>query len=275
MHISPELIDLKQIKPTFGCLKDKVVVVTGSTQGLGAAIARQVACSGAAGVVICGRQQDCGKAVADDIQNEFNVKTCFQRTDLRQVEDCQNLVATSCKTFGRIDALVNAAGLSTRGSIENTSPELFDELISVNLRAPFFTIQAAVLAMQKQNSAGSIVNIISISSYGGQSYLAPYVAAKAGLIALTRNVAYSQRWRQIRCNALNIGWTETPNEHKVQLAMGKSENWLEQVQQSLPAKSLLQPHQIAKATTFLLSNDSAPITGSIIDWDQQPVGCWD
>ena len=189
--------------------------------------------------------------------------------------DCQNLVAACCDYFGRVDGLVNAAGMSTRGTIENTDAALFDELISINLKAPFFTIQATLQVMQQQQIKGSIVNIASISGYGGQSYLTPYVASKAGLMALTRNVAHSQKWYGIRCNALNIGWTETPNEHIVQEKMGKGKDWLLKAASTLPSGQLLQPQQIAKKVVFLLSDDSAPVTGSVIDWDQQPLYCWD
>lgn len=259
----------------IGHLNDKIIIVTGSTQGLGEAIARQAAICGAAGLIVCGRKQQAGEAVAQSIQTQTGTPAYFVRTDLTQLAECQNLITACCDYFGRVDGLVNAAGISTRGTIENTDAALFDELISVNLKAPFFMMQAAIKVMQQQQIQGSIVNIASISSYGGQSYLTPYVASKAGLVALTRNVAHSQKWHRIRCNALNIGWTETPNEHAVQQQMGKGKDWLQKAAPSLPSGQLLQPPQIAKKVVFLLSDDSVPITGSIIDWDQQPLYCWD
>ena len=112
--------------------------------------------------------------------------------------------------------LVNSAGLTTRGTLLDTTEELFDQHIAVNLRAPFFLMQAAVADMRQRGAPGTIVNIISIDSHGGQSFLAPYVAAKAGLAGLTRNAAHAHRWDRIRINGLNIGWSATDGEDLTQ-----------------------------------------------------------
>ena len=117
---------------------------------------------------------------------------------------------------GRIDCLVNAAGLTTRGSLLDTTPELFDQHIAVNLRAPFFLMQAAIADMKARGAPGTIVNVISIDPHGGQSFLAPYVAAKAGLAGLTKNAAHAHRWDRIRINGLNMGWSATDGENTTQ-----------------------------------------------------------
>ena len=96
---------------------------------------------------------------------------------------------------GKVDCLVNAAGLTSRGTLLDTTPELFDAHVAVNLRGPFFLMQAVVRSLVERRAPGSIVNVISSSELGGQPYLAPYVAAKAGLAGLTRNAAYAHRFR--------------------------------------------------------------------------------
>ena len=115
-------------------------------------------------------------------------------------------------SFGRLDCLVNAAGLTSRGTLLDTTPELFDAHIAVNLRGPFFAMQAAVRDMIARGAPGTIVNVISSSEHGGQPFLAPYVAAKAGLAGLTRNAAHAHRFDRIRINGVNIGWTDTEGE---------------------------------------------------------------
>src|SRR5215204_1419678 len=123
-------------------LGGKVAVVTGGTQGLGEAIARLFAARGAAGLVICGRQSDKGEAVAADLAGQ-GCRTVFVRADLGAVDDARAVMAAAERAFGRIDALVNAAGITDRGTIFDTSPELFDRMVAVNLRAPFFLMQEA------------------------------------------------------------------------------------------------------------------------------------
>ena len=130
----------------------KIAIVTGGTQGLGAAIARQLAEAGAAGVVICGRSAAKGEAVAADVtkigvKSAAKTKVKFVTADLGQVEDCRAVVAATDEIFGRVDILVNAAGITDRGDILGTSPELFDRMFAVNTRGPFFLMQEAIRRM--------------------------------------------------------------------------------------------------------------------------------
>jgi NAD(P)-dependent dehydrogenase (short-subunit alcohol dehydrogenase family) len=176
-------------------------------------------------------------------------------------------------SYGRIDCVVNSAGITTRGTLLDTSVELFDTHIAINLRAPFFIMQAAVQDMRGRQAPGSIVNIISFSAHGGQPYLAPYVAAKAGLVGLTRNAAYAHRFDRIRINGLNIGWTETEGEDATQRAFhGASDDWVSAAAAKLPMGKLGQVSEIAEFVVFLLSERSGVVTGSVIDWDQQVLG---
>jgi len=145
--------------------------------------------------------------------------------------------------------------------------------VAVNLRAPFFLMQAAVADMVQRGAPGTIVNIISIDSHGGQSFLAPYVAAKAGLAGLTRNAAHAHRWDRIRINGLNIGWSATDGEDLTQRdAHGADPDWQERAAATLPMGKLGQVDEIADVVAFLLSDRSGVVTGSVIDWDQTVIG---
>jgi NAD(P)-dependent dehydrogenase (short-subunit alcohol dehydrogenase family) len=134
-------------------------------------------------------------------------------------------------------------------------------------------MQAAVTDMVGRGAPGTIVNIITMSAHGGQPHLAPYVAAKAGLIGLTRNAAHAHRFDRIRINGVNIGWTDTEGEDEIQRRFhGATDGWRERAGRELPMGKLGQPDEIADFVVFLLSDRSGVVTGSVIDWDQNVVG---
>lgn len=252
-------------------LTDRVVLVSGGTQGLGLAVARAAGREGAT-VVISGRNADRGESAARGLR-ESGVQATFVAADVSDVASCRAAVATAVQRYGRIDALVNSAGLTSRGSLLDTTPELFDQHVAINLRGPFFLMQAAVRDMKRRSAGGTIVNILTIDSHGGQAVLAPYVASKAGLAGLTKNAAHAHRWDRIRINGLNIGWTATDQETVTQReANGAGDDWAEQAGASLPMGKVGQVDEIADFVVFLLSDRSGVVTGSLIDWDQNVVG---
>src|SRR3954470_17865894 len=201
-------------------LTGKVILISGGTQGLGAGIARAAAREGAT-LVLAGRNAARGEQVAADLAAE-GAEASFVRADITHVAQAVAAVETTVSRHGRIDSLVNSAGLTTRGTLLDTTEEVFDQHIAVNLKAPFFLMQAAVADMRRRGAPGTIVNIISIDSHGGQSFLAPYVAAKAGLAGLTRNAAHAHRWDRIRINGLNMGWSATDGEDQTQRRAAQS-----------------------------------------------------
>ena len=256
-------------------LAGKIAIVTGGTQGLGEAIARLFAERGAAGLVICGRNKERGERVAGDI-TEAGCPTVFVQAELAKVADCRKVVAAAEKRFGRVDALVNAAGLSDRGDIFDTTEERFNEIFDVNVRAPFFLIQETVRIMRRLKIAGAIVNIQSVSGHGGQPFIAAYCASKGALATLTRNVAHSLLKFRIRVNGLNIGWMSTPGEDRIMKTYhGAKDGWLEEAVKSRPFGRLLDPKEVARACAFLCSDESGLMTGSNIDFDQNVVGTGD
>ena len=254
-----------------GLLDGKVVLINGGTQGVGGASARAAVREGAQ-VVVTGRRLDAGKRFAAELE-ELGGDVRFVQTDMADPQQARRSVTRTVEEFGRIDGLCNAAGITTRGTLLDTTPELFDTHIAVNLRGPFFAMQAAAADMIERGTAGSIVNIISIAEHGGQGYLAPYVAAKAGLAGLTRNSAYAHRWDRIRINGLNIGWTESEGESQTQQSFHQADDgWATEAAKKVPMGKLGQPDEIAEMVVLLLSPRSGVVTGSVIDWDQIVIG---
>jgi NAD(P)-dependent dehydrogenase (short-subunit alcohol dehydrogenase family) len=251
----------------------KFALITGGTQGLGAAITKCFAENGAAGIVTIGRREDKGKQVAEKIYKETGCKVIFVKTDLPEVDQCRNAVATAKKEFGRIDVLVNAAGITDRGDIVNTSEDLFDKMIGVNLKGPYFLIQDTVKIMIEQSIEGSIINIGSVAALTGQPFISTYCVSKGALATLTRNTAFALLKNKIRVNQLNIGWMASDGEHEIQTKYhGAAENWLEDAAKEQPFGRLLDPNEVAKAVTFLASNDSGMMTGSVVNFDQSVWG---
>ena len=211
--------------------------------------------------------------------NEISAAGCaavFVNADLAKVADCRNVVAKAEKQFGRVDALVNAAGLSDRGNIFETTEERFNEIFSVNVRAPFFLIQESVRIMRREKIAGSIVNIQSMSGHGGQPHIAAYSASKGALATLTRNVAHALVKFRIRVNGLNIGWMSTPGEDRIMKTYpGAKDGWLEAAAKTKPFGRLLDPKEVARACAFLCSDESGLMTGAKSDVDQSVVGASD
>ncbi len=258
----------------MGLLPDRVVLISGGTSGLGAAIARAAAREGAR-VAVTGRRRGPGEALAAELA-AAGTKALFVQADVGDVAQARACVAAVIEGFGRVDSLVSAAGLTSRGTLLDTTPELFDAHIAVNLKAPFFLMQAVVADLVARRAPGTIVNVISSSEHGGQPYLAPYVAAKAGLAGLTRNAAHAHRWDKIRINGLNIGWTDTEGEDATQRQFhGAGDDWREKAGASLPMGKLGQVDEIADFVVFLLSDRSGVVTGSVIDWDQNVPGGFD
>jgi NAD(P)-dependent dehydrogenase (short-subunit alcohol dehydrogenase family) len=235
----------------------KVAVVTGGTQGLGAAVARLFARAGAAGIVIVGRDAQKGQARAQAITQDTGVPVHADRL------------------FGRVDILVNAAGFTDRGNLLNTTPELFDEMIAVNTRAPFFLIQDAVSIMEREGIEGRIVNIGSASGQVGQPFLAPYAISKGAMATLTRHAGFALMRNRIHVNQLDIGWMNSDHERKIQAAESGDPDFIDNQAALLPFRRLLDPDEVAKAVLWMASDDSGMLTGSVVHFDQSVWGGYD
>lgn len=258
----------------MGVLADHVVLVSGGTQGVGLAIARAAAADGAR-VVLTGRRADVGERAAAELRASGD--DCrFVACDVADVEACRAAVEETVRLHGRVDGLVNAAGLTERGTLLEETPEQFDRHVAVNLRGPFFLMQAAVADMVRRGEPGTVVNVITMSSHGGQPHLAAYSATKAGLAGLTRNAAYAHRFDRVRVNGINIGWTDSEGEDAIQRRFHDAgDDWREEAGRRLPAGRLAGPDDVAGLAVLLLSPASGVVTGSVIDWDQTVPGASD
>jgi NAD(P)-dependent dehydrogenase (short-subunit alcohol dehydrogenase family) len=226
-------------------------------------------------VVVTGRRRDVGAALVDEL-TAIGGTAAYVACDVAEVGQCRDAVSATLDRFGRVDCLVNAAGLTTRGSLVDTTPELFDAHVAVNVRGPFFLMQAFVQDLLSRGAPGTVVNVITMTSHGGQPHLAAYAAAKAALAGLTRNVAHAHRWDRIRVNGVNIGWTATEGEDEIQRRFhGAEDGWQQRAAEGLPMGRLGRPDEIADLVVFLLSDRSGVVTGSVIDWDQEVPGAYD
>jgi len=257
--------------------KNKIALVTGSNSGgLGTTIALQLAEQGAKGIVLTGRSKTVETEKIIEEIKKLGAEVVFIEADLRKPDECKALISKVDKHFGKVDGLVNSAGLTSRGTIENTSVELWDKHFAINVRAPFLLMQGCIMIMQRERIAGSLVNIITQTAHGGQSFLTPYAASKGALVTLTKNVAHSQRFNRIRINAVMPGWMDTPGEHAIQKEFHKAPaNWLELAEAKQPMGKLIKADEVSGLITYLLSDSSGVITGSIIDYDQNVIGSYD
>jgi NAD(P)-dependent dehydrogenase (short-subunit alcohol dehydrogenase family) len=247
-------------------LKDKVILVTGSTTGIGEGMVRIFAREGAK-VMIHGRRKDAAQTLAA----ELGAAAFFSIGALDDPLVPARLIAETVDHFGRIDGLVNNAAAIVRGNIEKTDSELFDRTVAVDLKAPFLLIQAALPHFRKQRT-GRVLNIGSINAYCGERNQFIYSICKGGLMTMTRNLADAHGTEGIRINQLNVGWTLTPNEFALKMKEGLPEDWPSRVSRTFaPSGRLLSPEDIAWAAVYFLSDEAALINGAILDVEQYPV----
>lgn len=247
-------------------------IVTGGAQGIGFAVAEALADEGCRALALVGRSKEKGdKAVA--ALGKSGVDAIFISADVSVVADCKRAVETAIGHFGIVNALVNAAATSARGSLVETSEELFDTIFATNVRGPFFLMQGVVAHLLEKKASGSIVNVLSMSAHCGQSFLTPYSSSKGALMTLTKNVANACRGNRIRCNAVLPGWMDTEGEAIVQKKWHDApDDWLEKAEAAQPMGQLVKPDQLARLISYMISPQSGVMTGSLVDYDQNIAG---
>lgn len=251
-------------------LEGRIAIVTGAAQGIGRAIALRVAAAGAAAVLLTDRR-DCA-GVRDELLG-LGVGCDAVQADLADEAAPAAIVEACVSRFGRVDRLVNAAGLTDRAAVIGADPETYDRLFSVNTKAPLFLMQQCIRRMREQGGGGAIVNILTMNIHGGTPDLAVYSASKAALALLTRNAAHAHRFDRIRINGIAVGWVDTPGERHMQLdVLGNDEAWLAARAAERPYGRLMAPDDVARLATFLLSDCSWPVTGAIVDQEQSVSG---
>ena len=204
-----------------------VALITGGAQGLGLAIATRLAREGARGLVLSGRSPEKGQRAAEGLQ-ALGAECLFVQADVSVPQDCDRLVAAALERFGRLNGLVNAAAAPDRGTLLDTSLELWDRHFNTNARGPFLLMQGVVRHLVETGRPGSIANILSMVIHCGQSYLTLHSASKGALATLTKNVANAFAAQRIRCNGIAVGWMDTPGESATQQKFhGVAEGWFE------------------------------------------------
>jgi NAD(P)-dependent dehydrogenase (short-subunit alcohol dehydrogenase family) len=245
-------------------LSGKVVVVTGAAQGIGFGCAELLASEGAA-VMLSDVQQEKGACAGAKIRAAGG-KAHFYLADVKKEEDCSALIEAATKTFGRLDGLVNNAGWFPRAALETTTTELWDEVLQVNLRGAFYCCKYAVPAM-RESGGGSIVNMGSICGIQSLPNLVAYGAAKGGLLALTRTLAGAFAEQRIRVNYVIPGWVLSEGEIALHKAHGRQEEALKKDGEKLALGRHQTPLDTAFAAVYLLSDESAQVTGTVLHVD--------
>ena len=243
-------------------LKDKVIIITGATSGIGRALTIRAVAEGAR-VVIHGIDKVDGQKLVDHLGK--NVTLCI--ADLEDASTPKKIVDCALEAFGQIDSVVNNAATIKRSNLLQITPDEFTKTLTINLQSALFLIQAAFPHLKK--SGGSVLNIGSINAYTGESSLLAYSISKAGLQTLTRNLANAHGVDGVRFNLINPGWILTDREYADQIKKGLPENWPNKLgPENIPFGKMSTPEQLAAACIYWLGDESKPFTGSIVDLEQ-------
>ena len=252
--------------------KDKIIIVTGSTQGSGAETAKLLAGRGAKGIAICGRNEQKGNKIKDEIK-KIGSECIYIKADLENLSDCKRIVAETDKKFKTVDSFINVAAFTERGTILSTTEENYDKNFNINVKAPLFMMQDVIKIMIRDKKKGTIAHVLSMAAYSGMPFLTAYSSSKAALAIMIKNVANSVSGHQIRINGVNLGWTDTPAETVLQKKFHNADDdWLKKKEAEVPFKRLNKPLDVARILAFLCSDESGIMTGSIVDFDQTVAG---
>lgn len=251
-------------------LSGKVALVTGGTQGLGAAIARRFAESGAK-VTFTGRSEEKGASRLSELRS-LGYDVDFVAGDLADEAFCRAAVDAALERYGRLDVLVNSAADTRRSTLRTMTPEFFEYQFTLNVRAPLLLAQRALDALRQDH--GAIINIGSVNAHIGGSDLLVYSATKGALMTASRNLASALRNERVRVYCLNVGWMDSDGERALQTSLGKPEDYLDVEGAKRPLGRLITPDDVAAFCTFLASPEARAFSGAVIELEQTPVNGW-
>ncbi len=248
-------------------LQDKVILITGSYTGIGSAIAKQCVNEGAK-VVLNGLREELGQKLMKEFDED---KVTRLTIDITEEDAPTKLINKSIATFGKLDAVVNNAAIVASSNMETTTVPYLERMLAVNTIAPFAIIQAALPYLE--STKGNVVNIGSINSWSGEPNLLAYSISKGALMTLSRNLGDTLfREKGVRVNQINPGWILTEHEFVNQREQGKPDDWHKTLSDVFaPAKRLFKPEELAMAAIYLLSDESGPISGQVIEVEQFPM----
>jgi NAD(P)-dependent dehydrogenase (short-subunit alcohol dehydrogenase family) len=247
-------------------LQNKVIIVTGSTTGIGKAIATRCVAEGAK-VVVHGLEEEWGKEVVKELGRENAV---LHIENLSTDGAPERLVQLAIKTFGKLDAIVNNAAIVASSNIQTTDKAFLQRILEVNAIAPFLLIKTALPYLTETH--GSVLNIGSVNAYSGEPNLFAYSVSKGALMTLTRNLGDTlHRENGVRVNQINPGWVLTETERERKKQHGLAEDWYKDLPAVYaPAGRILWPKEIAAAAVYWLADESGPISGQVVDLEQHP-----
>jgi NAD(P)-dependent dehydrogenase (short-subunit alcohol dehydrogenase family) len=247
-------------------LENKVIIITGSTTGIGKAIAIRCVAEGAK-VVIHGLEEEWGKEVVNELGEKNAV---LHISDLSVDGSPEKLVDAAINAFGKLDAVVNNAAIVASSNIQSTDKAYLQRLLNVNTIAPFLLIKAALPHLTAQH--GCVLNIGSVNAYSGEPNLLAYSISKGGLMTMTRNLGDTlHRENGVRVNQINPGWVLTETERERKKQHGLAEDWYKDLPSVYaPAGRILWPSEIAAAAIYWLADESGPISGQVVDLEQHP-----
>ena len=243
-------------------LKDKVVIVTGGTSGIGAAIASAVVREGGK-VLIHGIVESEGKELVSKLGN--NAALCL--ADLMDPSAPKQIAADCVRVFGKIDALVNCAAVFDRSNIENLKYEDYLRMMQINLNAALFNIQACMAELKK--SKGVVLNIGSVNAHAGEANLLAYSMSKGAMVTMTRNLGNALGTSGVRVNQINPGWVLTERERKMKVEEGMPDRWWEKLSPTdIPSGAMTTPEQFAEGCIYWIGDESRPFTATVLDLEQ-------
>ena len=257
-------------------LSGKVAIVTGSTSGIGLGIAHRLAAQGATIVLNGFGEADAIAALQDALRSTYGVAVDYHGADLAKPAEIADLIDTVQSRHGRLDVLVNNAGIQHVSPVESFPVDRWDAVIAINLSASFHTIRSALPIMRAQNW-GRIVNIASVHGLVASTHKVAYVAAKHGLVGMTKVVALETAETGITCNAICPGWVLTPLVQKqvdalaAQQGLSDADARAALLKEKQPSMAFATPEQLGGLAAFLCSDDAAQITGAAYTMD----GGWD
>ncbi len=240
-------------------LTGKVALITGASRGIGRAIAQRFAQEGAAVAFTYLSSVEKAQALEEELQ-AFGVPVKGYRSDASDFQAAEDLIGQVLTDFGKLDVLINNAGITKDGLLMRMSEEQWDTVINVNLKSVFNLTKAAIKTMMKAK-AGSIINLTSVVGIRGNAGQANYAASKAGIIGFTKSVALELGSRNVRSNAIAPGFIETEMTGEI------NEKALEEWKQQIPMKRGGQPDEVADCAVFLASDLSRYITGQVLQVD--------